>query len=53
MTDKYNAVNLVRAAALVLGGQGGGGRADMAQAGGTDVSKISEAIEKVKSMIAA
>ena len=32
LTDKYNAVELVRAAAGVLGGQGGGGRADMAQA---------------------
>jgi alanyl-tRNA synthetase len=53
LTDKYNAVDLVRAAAGILGGQGGGGRADMAQAGGSDVSKISEAIEKVKSLIAA
>lgn len=53
LTAKYNAVDLVRAAAGVLGGQGGGGRADMAQAGGSDVSKISEAIAKVKSLLAA
>ncbi|MBP1532297.1 MAG: alanine--tRNA ligase, partial [Alphaproteobacteria bacterium] len=52
LTTKYNAVELVRAAAVVLGGQGGGGRADMAQAGGTDVSKITEALAKVKELIA-
>ena len=52
LTAKYNAVELVRAAAVVLGGQGGGGRADMAQAGGTDVSKITEALAKVKELIA-
>jgi len=53
LTAKFNAVDLVRAAAGVLGGQGGGGRPDMAQAGGADVSKINDAIEKIKSMIAA
>lgn len=34
LTAKISAVNLVRAGAAALGGQGGGGRADMAQAGG-------------------
>ena len=52
LTTKYNAVEMVRAAAGVLGGQGGGGRPDMAQAGGTDVSKIGSAISKVKEMVA-
>lgn len=52
LTAKYNAVDLVRAASAVVGGQGGGGRPDMAQAGGTDVSKINDAIAKIKSMIA-
>lgn len=52
LTTKYNAVEMVRAAAGVLGGQGGGGRSDMAQAGGTDVSKIDAAINKVKEMVA-
>jgi alanyl-tRNA synthetase len=52
LTEKYNAVDFVRAAAGVLGGQGGGGRPDMAQAGGTDVSKINDAIAKVKELVA-
>lgn len=51
LTTKYNAVDLVRAAAMVLGGQGGGGRPDMAQAGGSDVLKINDAISKIKEMI--
>ena len=51
LTSKYNAVDLVRSAALVLGGQGGGGRPDMAQAGGSDVSKINDAIAGIKAQI--
>ncbi len=52
LTGKYNAVDMVRAAAGILGGQGGGGRPDMAQAGGTDVEKISDAIATIKQMVA-
>lgn len=52
LTAKYNAVDLVRAASAVVGGQGGGGRPDMAQAGGSNVSKINDAIAKIKAMIA-
>ena len=52
LTKKYNAVDLVRCAASILGGSGGGGRPDMAQAGGNDVAKIDEAISKIKEMIA-
>lgn len=52
LTAKYNAVDLVRAASAVVGGQGGGGRPDMAQAGGSDASKINDAIAKIKAMIA-
>lgn len=51
LTDKYSAVDMVRAASVVVGGKGGGGRPDMAQAGGPDVSKIEEAFEIIKSMI--
>ncbi len=51
LTDKYNAVELVRAAASVVGGQGGGGRPDMAQAGGSDARQTNVAVEKVKSLI--
>mgnify|MGYP000246050808 FL=1 len=52
LTAKYNAVDLVRAASAVVGGQGGGGRPDMAQAGGSDASRINDAIAKIKAMIA-
>jgi len=52
LTSKNNAVDMVRVAAGVLGGQGGGGRPDMAQAGGSDTGKINEAIAKVKQMVA-
>ncbi len=51
LTDKYNAIDLVKVAAGVVGGNGGGGRPDMAQAGGSDPSKLNDAIEKVKSML--
>lgn len=51
LTDKYSAVDLVRAASAVVGGNGGGGRPDMAQAGGPDVSKLEEALEAVKKLL--
>ncbi|MDF1621575.1 alanine--tRNA ligase [Pseudothioclava nitratireducens] len=51
-TDRVSAVDLVRAAAAALGGKGGGGRPDMAQAGGADPSKADEAIAAVKAVIA-
>ena len=51
LTAKYNAVDLVRTAAQVVGGNGGGGRPDMAQAGGADASKINEAIATVAKQI--
>src|SRR3712207_7879011 len=39
LTSRFSAVDLVRAAVTALGGQGGGGRPDMAQGGGPDGSK--------------
>jgi len=51
LIDKYSAVDMVRAAALVVGGKGGGGRPDMAQAGGPDASKIQEALDTIKKLI--
>jgi alanyl-tRNA synthetase len=51
LTAKYNAVDMVRAAAAVVGGQGGGGRPDMAQAGGNNVAKIEDAISVVKELV--
>jgi alanyl-tRNA synthetase len=41
-------VDLLKAAVAALGGQGGGGRPDMAQGGGPDGSKAVEALEAVK-----
>ena len=51
LTSKYDAVDLVKAASAILGGKGGGGRKDFAQAGGQDPNKINEAFEKIKSLI--
>ena len=51
LTGKLSAVELVRCAAEVLGGKGGGGRADMAQAGGADASRAGEAIAAVEAML--
>ena len=45
--DKYNAGSLVKIAAVITGGNGGG-KPDIAQAGGKDVSKLEEALEAVK-----
>ena len=43
LTEKFNAVKLVKLASEVLGGKGGGGRKDFAQAGGSRKDKIDEA----------
>ena len=53
LTDKLDAVQLVKAGAEKLGGTGGGGRADMAQAGGPDVSGGDAALEAIEAIIAA
>ncbi|WP_420409683.1 alanine--tRNA ligase [Hoeflea sp.] len=47
LTGKYSAVDLVRIASEAIGGKGGGGRPDMAQAGGPDGSKASAAVDAV------
>ncbi|RYY44766.1 MAG: alanine--tRNA ligase, partial [Sphingomonadales bacterium] len=49
----YNAVDLVKAAVAALGGQGGGGRPDMAQGGGPDGSKGAEALAAVRAALEA
>ena len=51
LTDRISAVDLVRAAAEALGGKGGGGRPDMAQAGGADPSKADEAIAAAEAVL--
>ncbi len=50
---RLSAVDLVRAGVAVLGGKGGGGRADMAQGGGPDGAKAGAAIEAIAAAIAA
>jgi alanyl-tRNA synthetase len=47
-----NAVDLVKAAVAALGGQGGGGRPDMAQGGGPDGSKAQDALAAVRDALA-
>jgi alanyl-tRNA synthetase len=53
LTARYSAVDLVRAASAALGGQGGGGRPDMAQAGGPDAGRADAAIAAVKAAMEA
>jgi alanyl-tRNA synthetase len=52
LTSRYNAVDLVRVASEALGGKGGGGRADMAQAGGPDGTKANAALTAVEKAMA-
>jgi alanyl-tRNA synthetase len=52
MTARISAVDLVRAAAAAVGGQGGGGRPDMAQAGGPDGAKAADAVAAVRTALA-
>jgi alanyl-tRNA synthetase len=52
LTERFNAVDLVRAASVALGGKGGGGRPDMAQAGGPDGANAGAAIDAVRSLVA-
>jgi alanyl-tRNA synthetase len=52
LTTRFNAVELTRRAVAVLGGQGGGGRADMAQGGGPDAARAAEAVAAVRAALA-
>ncbi|MEJ0063662.1 MAG: alanine--tRNA ligase [Alphaproteobacteria bacterium] len=53
LTDKISAVDLVRAGAEAVGGKGGGGRPDMAQAGGTDIAAMPQAVAAIEAALAA
>jgi len=53
LTPRLDAVGLVRAGAEILGGKGGGGRPDMAQAGGPDAARAEDALDAVRRAIAA
>jgi alanyl-tRNA synthetase len=52
LTARFSAVDLVRVASAALGGKGGGGRPDMAQAGGPDGAKAGAALEAIAAAIA-
>ncbi|UUX52298.1 alanine--tRNA ligase [Nisaea acidiphila] len=52
LTDKVSAVDLVRAGSEALGGKGGGGRPDMAQAGGPDATAGPAAIAAIEAALA-
>ena len=51
LIEKFDAVKFVKVGSKIIGGQGGGGRKDFAQAGGQDQSKIDQAFEKLKTLI--
>ncbi len=51
LTARFNAVDLVKKGAEVLGGKGGGGRPDMAQAGGPDGSKADDALKAIEAAL--
>ncbi len=52
LIGRVDAVELVRIGAAVLGGKGGGGRPDMAQAGGPDAGKADEALAAIEAALA-
>jgi alanyl-tRNA synthetase len=51
LTGRVSAVALVKAAAEAMGGKGGGGRPDMAQAGGVDIAQADQAIAAALAVI--
>jgi alanyl-tRNA synthetase len=52
LTQRINAVDLVKVGAAALGGKGGGGRPDLAQAGGPDGSKAESALKAIEARLA-
>ena len=51
LTKKYNAVELVKLGSKVIGGTGGGGRNDFAQAGCNEIEKIAESFNNIVKLI--
>ncbi|WIY51628.1 alanine--tRNA ligase [Devosia sp. YIM 151766] len=51
LTERYGAGTLIKSATAALGGQGGGGRPDMAQGGGPDGSRAEEALAAVRALL--
>jgi alanyl-tRNA synthetase len=52
LTSRYNAIDLARVASEALGGKGGGGRPDMAQAGGPNGAKAGAALSAIEKAMA-
>ena len=52
LTARVSAVDLARAGAAAVGGKGGGGRADMAQAGGPDGERLNDALKAIEKALA-
>jgi alanyl-tRNA synthetase len=52
LTQKFNAIDLVRIGARAAGGKGGGGRPDMAQAGGPDGARAEDALKAIGMAVA-
>ncbi|GAC1483080.1 MAG: hypothetical protein NVS2B11_08590 [Acetobacteraceae bacterium] len=53
LVSRFSAVELVRVASAAVGGKGGGGRPDLAQAGGPDAAAADAALEAIRTAIAA
>jgi alanyl-tRNA synthetase len=53
LVARFSAVDLVRAASAAVGGKGGGGRPDLAQAGGPDADRAEDALAAVRGLLAA
>ena len=51
LTGRFSAVDLVRAASAAVGGKGGGGRPDMAQAGGPDGARADDALTAIRAAL--
>ena len=51
LTKKYDAVKFAKTGSIIIGGKGGGGRPDFAQAGGNLSDKVDEAFAKLKSLV--
>ena len=47
LTKKYNAIELVKIGSSTIGGSGGGGRNDFAQAGGKEATKITKSFDNI------
>jgi alanyl-tRNA synthetase len=51
LVPRLDAVTLVREASSAMGGKGGGGRRELAQAGGPDASRVDAALAAVKAVL--